>query len=63
MDQLDQKIEALERKMDELQSSIDKLRKIFLWIIIITAALFILPLIGLIFVIPQFLSNYSSVLQ
>jgi type II secretory pathway component PulF len=63
MDQLDQKIEALERKMDELQSSIDKLRKIFLWIIIITAALFILPLIGLLFVIPQFLSNYSSMLQ
>jgi polyferredoxin len=62
MDQLDQKIEALERKMDELQSSIDKLRKIFLWIIIITAALFILPLIGLLFVIPQFLSNYSSAL-
>ncbi len=61
MDQLDQKIEALEKKMDELQSSIDKLRKIFLWIIIITAALFILPLIGLLFVIPQFLSNYSGV--
>jgi len=63
MDQLDQKIEALEKKMDELQRSIDKLRKIFLWIIIITAALFILPLIGLLFVLPQFLSNYSSVLQ
>lgn len=55
--------ETLEQKIDHLQHSIDKLNKIFLGTLIITIALFVLPLIGLLFVIPQFLSTYSSVLQ
>ena len=63
MDNLDQKIEVLEQKIDDLQLSIDKIRRVFLWVIIISIALFVLPLVGLIFVIPQFLSIYSSVLQ
>ncbi len=54
------KTEELEKKIDKLQHSIDRLNKIFLWTIIITAVLFVLPLIGLIFVIPQFLSIYSG---
>lgn len=62
-DQLDSKIEALEEKIDELQRSVDKIRKIFLWTVIISLAVFILPLVGLLFVIPQFLSNYGNLLQ
>lgn len=50
----------LENKIDKLQRSIDRLNKIFLWTIIITAALFVLPLIGLLFALPQFLSVYSG---
>jgi len=60
--ELQSKIEELERKIDKLQHSIDRLNKIFLWTLIITVVLFVLPLIGLIFAIPQFLSMYSSVL-
>jgi hypothetical protein len=63
MDQLDPKIEILEKKMDDLKRSIDGLKKVFLWTLIISVALFILPLIGLLFVIPQFLSSYGSILQ
>ncbi len=63
MDQLDQKIEELEKKIDKLQRSIDKLRKVFLWTLILSIALIILPLIGLLFVIPQFLSSYNNVFQ
>jgi type II secretory pathway component PulF len=63
MEQLDLKIESLEKKIDELQRSINKLMKIFFWTLIATVALFILPLIGLLFVIPQFLSTYSNILQ
>ncbi|MBI5046043.1 MAG: hypothetical protein HZC14_03560 [Candidatus Niyogibacteria bacterium] len=63
MDQLDLKIEALEKKIDALQRSIDRLNKIFLWTLIITAALFVLPLIGLLFAIPQVLSTYAGILQ
>lgn len=56
-------VESLEEKIDKLQLSIDRLNKIFLWTMIITVALFVLPLIGLIFAIPQFLSNYGSILS
>lgn len=54
------KNEELENKIDKLQHSIDRLNKIFFWTMIITVAFFVLPLIGLIFVIPQFLSSYSG---
>lgn len=63
MDQLDTKIDELEKKIDSLQNSIDKLRKIFLWSLILGIALFILPLVGLAFIIPKFLSTYSGILQ
>jgi len=62
MDQIESqlKTEELEKKIDKLQRSIDRLNKIFLWTIIITVILFVLPLIGLVFVIPQFLSVYGG---
>ncbi len=63
MEQLDQKITELEKKIDQLQNSIDQLRKIFKWTLIITVVLFVLPLIGLVFVIPQFLSTYTNGLE
>lgn len=63
MDSLDTKIEGLEEKIDSLQRAITKLQKTFFWILVITLLLFVLPLIGLIFVIPQFLSLYSGALQ
>lgn len=63
MNDLEIKIKALEDKIDNLQESVDKIRKIFFWTFVITALLFILPLLGLIFVIPQFLSSYGSALN
>lgn len=60
MDQPD--TQALEKKIDALQRSIDRLNKIFFWTLIITVALFLLPLLGLLLVIPQFLSSYSTLL-
>ncbi|MDO8654872.1 MAG: hypothetical protein Q7R48_00345 [bacterium] len=60
MDQPD--MQALEKKIDALQRSIDRLNTIFLWTLIITVVLFVLPLLGLVFAIPQFLSSYGNVL-
>jgi len=54
------KLELQEKKIDEMYLSIEKMRKYFLWTFIITIALVILPLIGLIFVIPQFLSTLEG---
>lgn len=60
MEIADAKIGELEAKIDALQHAINKLQKTFFWTLIITIALFILPLIGLIFVIPQFLASYGG---
>lgn len=61
MDQeLTQRIAALEEKVDAMYASVEKLRKYFLWTGIITLALFVLPLVGLAFAIPSFLSSYSA---
>ncbi len=56
------KIEDLTRKVDAIYISTEKTRKYFLWTMIISIALFVLPLIGLLFAIPSFLSTYSSAL-
>lgn len=42
--------------------SVEKTRRYFLWTLIVTLVLFFLPLVGLMFAIPAFMSNYSSML-
>ncbi len=66
MEQQNLQQQTLEQKIDNLQKSIDKLNKIFRLTLIITAILFVLPLIGLLLIIPQFIStitNYGGLLQ
>jgi hypothetical protein len=54
------KMAGLEKKIDDIYASVEKTRKYFLWTMIITVALFVIPLIGLMFVIPSFLNTYTS---
>ena len=58
MDSIEQKLIALETKIDAIYASVEKTRKYFMWTLIITVVLFVLPIIGLIFAIPAFLTNY-----
>jgi hypothetical protein len=63
MDQeLKQKIEEQGVKIDAIYKSVEKTRKYFLMIIWITVLAVVIPMIGLVFVIPSFLSNYTSTL-
>ena len=55
---VNQKIDELNQKIDTIYASVEKTRKYFLWTAVITLALFILPLIGLVFIIPSFVTNY-----
>jgi len=57
------KLEENDQKLDEIYKSVEKTRKYFLWTLIITLAVFILPLIALAFVIPSFLSTYTDTLN
>ena len=64
MDQeIKNKIEELDKKIDAIYISVEKTRKYFFWTMIITLVVFILPLLGLIFVVPSFLSNYTSTIE
>jgi type IV secretory pathway component VirB8 len=60
---LTKEIAELRTKIDALYASVEKTRKYFLWTMIISVVLFVLPLIALVFVIPSFLSNYTSQFQ
>jgi type II secretory pathway component PulF len=56
-------LKELEQKIDKIYQSVEKTRKYFFWTMIITIVVFVLPLIGLIFVIPSFVSTYTTNLQ
>ena len=55
------KLEEQGRKIEEIFVSVEKTRKYFLWTLIISVAFAILPIIGLVLVIPQFLNNLDAV--
>lgn len=59
----EQKLTSLESKIDAIYISVEKTRNYFKWTMIITVVLFILPLLGLLFAIPAFLSSYGTSLQ
>jgi hypothetical protein len=60
---LTERLAALEQKIDAIYISVEKTRKYFQWTLIITVVLFVLPLIGLFFAIPLFVTNYIDPLQ
>ncbi len=55
------KLEEQQTQINLIYLSVEKTRKYFQWTMIITVALFILPLIGLFFAIPSFLSQYNQI--
>ena len=57
------KLIELDEKIDKIYKSVEKTRKYFLWTGIITVALFVLPLIGILFVAPSFIKDYTTNLQ
>ena len=64
MDQeIKNKVDALEQKVDQIFISVEKTRRYFQWIFWITIVAFVLPFVGLLFAIPSFLSGYSALLQ
>lgn len=56
MDQeLQTRLNAQDIQLDAIYKSVEATRKYFKWTMIITIALFILPLLGIFFAIPSFL--------
>lgn len=51
----------LEKKIEAIYISVEKTRKYLWWTVVITVVLFVLPLIGIVFAIPSFMSTYSQI--
>lgn len=56
-----QKFDLLEKKLEENIKIARQMRKYFLWTLIISVAVIVLPLIGLLFIIPQLISSYTNI--
>lgn len=60
--QIIEKIDAQDKKIDAIYKSVEKTRKYILIVTIVSIGAVVLPLIGLAFAIPSFLSTYSTML-
>lgn len=60
--ELQKKIEEQGVKIDAIYKSVEKTRRYFLIMTWITVIVIVLPLIGLVFVLPSFFNNYISTL-
>jgi hypothetical protein len=54
------RIIELEIKTDKMYKSVEQMRKIFLWTFILNIVFIILPIIGLLIVIPMFWNSITS---
>ncbi len=55
-----EKLEEQAEKIDRIYKSVEKTRKSLLLSLIINIVIIVLPLVGIAFVVPKFLSLYSS---
>lgn len=56
------KLEEISAKADAAYRAAESARKYLFWTGVVTIALIIIPLIGLAFAIPQFISSYTTTL-
>ena len=54
------KLEKQDKKIDAIYVSVEKTRKYFLWTLIITIATVVLPIIALIILLPWLMNTLSS---
>lgn len=58
-----QRLDMLEAKIDAIYVSVEKTRKYFLFVMWASIIMVVLPVIGLLFAIPQFINTYSTTMQ
>jgi hypothetical protein len=54
------KLKEQEIKIDSMYKSVEKMRKYFKWTFILSLVFFVLPLIGLLFLIPMYWDTLTS---
>ena len=53
------KLEEQEQKIDAIFKSVERTRKYFLWTLIISIVVLVLPLVGVLFLLPTLLNTIS----
>jgi len=56
------RLDNQDKILEKIYKSTEKTRKYFLWTLIVTLIMFFIPLIGLLFILPGFISIYTSTL-
>ncbi len=56
-----EKLKKLEEKTDKIYTSVEKTRKYFLTTMIITLLMIVLPILGMIFLIPRIIGLYTNI--
>ncbi len=54
------RMEAQEKKLDEIHLSVEKIRKYFYWRTIFSVAIFVLPLIGIALAVPALINLFDT---
>lgn len=54
------RLDAQQAKIDAIYTSVEKTRKYFQIILWVTLATVLLPMLGLLFAVPMFMSSYMS---
>jgi hypothetical protein len=58
--ELERELREQRALLESIHKSVEQTRQYFLWTLIITVVLFILPLLGLAFAIPSFMNTYQQ---
>ncbi len=56
------KLEAIEARLIKVESAVEKTRRYLQIIVWVTVAMVVLPILGLLFTVPLFISSYVSAL-
>jgi hypothetical protein len=54
------RLQKNEEKLEKIFISVEKIRRYFLWTLVITVLMVLLPAVGLLFAIPKFMDTYSQ---
>jgi type II secretory pathway component PulF len=54
------KLEGIEKKLEDNAEMIRRMKQYFFWTLIVSVLVIVLPLLGLLLVIPRFIDTYSN---
>jgi len=60
--EVQKKLDEHTAQLNAIYQSVERTRKYFLAVLIISVVVFVLPLVGLLFAVPAFLNSYTNAL-